>query len=47
VDDARLAQASAALRQELQPFGDLTHSAAAKTHLAATLMTRAVRALLA
>lgn len=44
---ARLAQADAALRSELQPFADLTHSAAAKTQLAATLMQRAVRALTA
>ncbi len=43
---ARLAQADAALRAELQPFADLTHSAAAKTQLAATLMQRAVRAIL-
>jgi len=46
LDDARLAQADAALRAELQPFADLTHSAAAKTQLAATLMKRAVRALM-
>jgi carbon-monoxide dehydrogenase medium subunit len=47
VDAARLAQADAALRAELHPFADLTHSAAAKTQLAATLMQRAVRAMLA
>jgi carbon-monoxide dehydrogenase medium subunit len=47
IDEARLAQADAALRGELQPFADLTHSAAAKTQLAATLMKRAVRALVA
>jgi carbon-monoxide dehydrogenase medium subunit len=47
IDAARLAQADAALRSELQPFADLTHSAAAKTQLAATLMQRAVRAMLA
>ena len=47
IDSARLAQADAALRAELQPFADLTHSAAAKTQLAATLMKRAVQALLA
>lgn len=47
LDAARLAQADAALRAELQPFADLTHSAAAKTQMAATLMQRAVRALLA
>jgi carbon-monoxide dehydrogenase medium subunit len=47
IDAARLAQADAALRSELQPYADLTHSAAAKTQLAATLMQRAVRAMLA
>jgi carbon-monoxide dehydrogenase medium subunit len=47
IDSARLAQADAALRAELQPFADLTHSAAAKTQLAATLMQRAVAAMLA
>jgi CO/xanthine dehydrogenase FAD-binding subunit len=47
IDAARLAQADAALRAELQPFADLTHSAAAKTQLAATLMQRAVRAFIA
>jgi carbon-monoxide dehydrogenase medium subunit len=47
IDAARMAQADAALRRELQPFADLTHSAAAKTQLAATLMQRAVRALMA
>jgi carbon-monoxide dehydrogenase medium subunit len=45
LNDARLAEADAALRAELQPFGDLTHSAAAKTQMAATLMRRAVKAL--
>jgi hypothetical protein len=35
------------LRAELQPYADLTHSVAAKTQLAATLMQRAVRAMLA
>ena len=43
LDDARIAAADAALRAELQPFADLTHSAAAKTQMAATLMRRAVR----
>jgi carbon-monoxide dehydrogenase medium subunit len=43
---ARIAEADAALRVELAPFADLTHSAAAKTQLAATLMRRAVRALM-
>lgn len=47
LDDARLAEADAALRAELDPFADLTHSAAAKTQLAATLMRRAARALTA
>lgn len=46
VDDARLAAADAALRAELDPFEDLTHSAAAKKQLAATLMRRAVAALI-
>ena len=46
LDDARLAAADAALRAELDPFPDLTHSAAAKKQLAATLMRRAVAALL-
>ena len=47
LDDARIAAADAALRAELDPFADLTHSAAAKTQLAATLMRRALRALAA
>ena len=45
LDEQRLAQADAALRAELDPFADLTHSAATKKQLAATLMRRAVRAL--
>ena len=45
VDDARLAAADAALRAELDPYEDLTHSAAAKKQLAATLMRRAVATL--
>jgi len=45
LDDARIAAADAALRAELDPFADLTHSAAAKKQLAATLMRRAVKAL--
>ena len=45
IDSTRLAQADAALRAELQPYADLTHSAAAKTQLAATLMERAVQSL--
>ena len=44
-DDARLAAADAALRAELDPFADLTHSVAAKRQIAATLMRRAVQAL--
>ncbi len=47
LDAARLAQADAALRTELAPFADLTHSAAAKTQLAATLMKRALAAIAA
>ena len=43
----RLDEADAALRTELDPFADLTHSAAAKKQLAATLMRRAVKALMA
>jgi carbon-monoxide dehydrogenase medium subunit len=45
LDDARIAASDAALRAELDPFADLTHSAAAKKQLAATLMQRAVKAL--
>ena len=41
----RIAEADAALRAELDPFADLTHSAAAKTQMAATLMRRAVAAI--
>ena len=43
--EARIAEADAALRAELDPFADLTHSAAAKKQMAATLMRRAIRAL--
>jgi aerobic carbon-monoxide dehydrogenase medium subunit len=43
----RLDAADAALRAELDPFADLTHSAAAKLQLAATLMRRAAHALAA
>lgn len=46
ITEARIAEADAALRAELDPFADLTHSAAAKKQLAATLMRRAVAALL-
>ena len=38
--------AHAALRAELDPFEDLTHSVAAKKQLAATLMRRAVARLI-
>ena len=44
---ARVDEADAVLRAELQPFADLTHSAAAKRQLAATLMRRAVQRLAA
>ena len=44
---ARLNEADAALRNELDPFADLTHSAATKKQLAATLMRRAVQQLVA
>jgi aerobic carbon-monoxide dehydrogenase medium subunit len=47
LNDARIAEAEAALRAELDPSADLTHSAAAKKQLAATLMRRAVAALAA
>jgi aerobic carbon-monoxide dehydrogenase medium subunit len=43
--EARIAEADAALRAELDPFADLTHSAAAKKQMAATLMRRALAAL--
>ncbi len=42
---ARLDAADAALRAELTPFADLTHTAATKLQLAATLMRRAVHKL--
>ena len=45
LSDTRISEADAALRAELQPFADLTHSAAAKTQMAATLMRRAITAL--
>ena len=44
---ARVDQADAALRSELDPFADLTHSAATKKQLAATLMRRALQRLAA
>ncbi len=45
--DSLLAQAGQALRAELQPMGDLTHSAETKRHLAGVLMQRALRQLAA
>jgi carbon-monoxide dehydrogenase medium subunit len=45
LSEARIAEADQALRAELEPFADLTHSAAAKTQMAATLMRRAVLAM--
>ena len=44
---ARVDEADAALRKELDPFADLTHSAATKKQLAATLMRRALQRLAA
>ena len=44
---ARVDQADAALRSELDPFADLTHSAATKKQRAATLMRRALQRLAA
>jgi aerobic carbon-monoxide dehydrogenase medium subunit len=44
-DVARLAAADAALRAELKPMADLTHSEAGKRQIAATLMRRAVSAI--
>jgi aerobic carbon-monoxide dehydrogenase medium subunit len=44
-DVARLAAADAALRAELKPMADLTHSEAGKRQIAATLMRRAVLAI--
>lgn len=44
---ARVDEADAALRSELDPFADLTHSAATKKQLAATLMRRALQRLAA
>ena len=40
-----LAQATECLRAELQPEADLTHSAAAKRHLAGVMLQRALKAL--
>ena len=47
LDTARMAAADNALRAELAPYADLTHSAAAKTQLAATLLRRALTRLTA
>lgn len=46
-NDARMAQALQALRAELQPEADLTHSVAAKQHLADVMLKRALKTLLA
>jgi len=43
--EALLAQASQTLRTELQPEADLTHSVAAKRHLAGVMLQRALKAL--
>jgi CO/xanthine dehydrogenase FAD-binding subunit len=45
-NDALIAQALQALRAELQPEADLTHSVAAKQHLAGVLLKRALKTLL-
>lgn len=45
VTEQLLDQAEAALRADIEPFADLTHSVAAKRQLASTLMRRAVRAI--
>jgi aerobic carbon-monoxide dehydrogenase medium subunit len=47
VTDQLLMQAMDALRAELQPEADLTHSVAAKRHLAGVMLQRCVSALLA
>ena len=47
LDAARIDAADAMLRAELEPFADLTHSAAAKRQLAATLLRRALHTLAA
>lgn len=44
-NDALLARALGALRDELQPEADLTHSVAAKQHLAGVMLKRALRVL--
>jgi carbon-monoxide dehydrogenase medium subunit len=45
LSEALIDQADAALRAEIDPFADLTHGAATKKQLAATLLRRALRAM--
>ncbi len=45
MDEARWAAADVALRAELKPMADLTHSEAGKRQIAASLLQRALRAL--
>ncbi len=47
LSDAVLAQAQAALRDELEPDADLTHSSATKHHLAGVMLKRCLHALVA
>jgi carbon-monoxide dehydrogenase medium subunit len=47
LSDTVLAQALQALREELNPEADLTHSAAAKQHLAGVMLKRTLNALMA
>jgi carbon-monoxide dehydrogenase medium subunit len=47
LSEALIAQADTALRAELEPFADLTHSVATKRQLAATLLRRALKAMTA
>jgi aerobic carbon-monoxide dehydrogenase medium subunit len=42
-DAARIAEAVAALRAEIDPLADLTHSGESKRHLVGVLLTRALR----
>ena len=44
LDEGSVAQAVAALRSELQPLPDLTHSEAAKRHMASVLLKRTLQA---
>ena len=46
VSDAAIAEAQQALGRELEPFGDVHHSPAARLHLARVLLGRVVRELL-